>query len=78
MLFSQSDSHVMLAKGIRKNNYTELQWKQKREKKSKATYQYQESLDVDAITRYQARLILLGSCNTLFTQISSYIRVIHT
>ena len=78
MLFSQSDSHVMLAKGIRTNNYTELQWKQKREKKSKTTYQYQESLDVDAITRYQARLVLLGSCITLFTQISSYIRVIHT
>ena len=78
MLFSQTDSHVMLAKGIRKNNYTELQWKQKREKKSKTTYQYQESLDVDALTRYQARLILLGSCITLFTQISSYIRVIHT
>ena len=78
MLFSQSDSHVMLARGIRKNNYTGLKWKQKREKKSKTTYQYQESLDVDALTRYQARLILLGSCITLFTQISSYIQVIHT
>ena len=37
------------------------------------TYQYQESLDVDALTRYQAKLTLLGFCITLFTQISSYI-----
>ena len=35
------------------------------------TYQYQESLDVDALTRYQAKLTLLGLCIALFTQISS-------
>ena len=37
------------------------------------TYQYQESLDVDSLTRYQAKLTLLGLCSTLFAQISSYI-----
>ena len=42
------------------------------------TYQCQESLDVDALTRYQAELTLLGWCTTLFAQISSYIQVIHT
>ena len=42
------------------------------------TYQYQESLDVDALTRYQAKLTLLGLCITLFAQISSCIQVIHT
>ena len=42
------------------------------------TYQYQESLDVDALTRYQAKLTLLGLCITLIPQISSYIQVIHT
>ena len=36
------------------------------------TNQYQESLDVDALTRYQAKLTLLGLCITLFAQISSY------
>ena len=47
-------------------------------KKSKMTYQYQESLDIDALTRYQVKLTLLGLCITLFAQISSYIQVIHT
>ena len=42
------------------------------------TYQCQERLDVDALTRYQAKLTLLGWCTTLFAQISSYIQVIHT
>ena len=42
------------------------------------TYHYQESLDADALTRYQAKLELLGLCITLFAQISSYVQVIHT
>ena len=42
------------------------------------TYQYQESLDVDALTIYQAKLTLLGLYITLIPQISSYIQVIHT
>ena len=42
------------------------------------TYQYQESLDADALTRYQAKLNLLGLFITLFAQIASYVQVIHT
>ena len=42
------------------------------------TCQYQESLDLDALTRHQAELTLLGLCITLFAQISSCIQVIHT
>ena len=41
------------------------------------TYQYQESLDIDALTRHQAKLTLLGLYITLFVQIPSYIQVIH-
>ena len=36
------------------------------------TYQYQESLDVDALIRYQDKLTLLGLYITLFAQISCY------
>ena len=40
------------------DNKQRLHCKQKREKKSKMTYQYQESFDVDALPRYQAKLTL--------------------
>ena len=69
-------SHI--GKGVTNKDYTGLRYKQKREKKTKMTYQCQESLDVDALTRYQAKLTLLGWCTTLFAQISSYIQVMHT
>ena len=64
--------------GVTNKDYMGLHYKQKREKKTKMTYQCQESLDVDALTRYQANLTLVGRCSTLIAQISSYIQVKHT
>ena len=69
-------SHIGEGDNKQRLHGTALQAEERKEKQNHISVS--KSLDVDALTRYKAKLALLCLCISLFAQISCYIQVIHT